>query len=366
MSPAPERPRRRGRALLLGLLVAAGVTEVTAFREGLRSHELFRATGERGSPAAEDSSFDPELGWNSVPTIRIGPADGPVLGQSFGDSFTYCSEVPAGDTWQEQFATLTGKRILNLGVGAHGLDQAVLKFEREGRQAPPPLTLLGLYGEEYKRCLSYRASDYFRESPDFRHRFKPIFIPVGTGFELRPPPPGGLATWRDLAVRPSADLVDFMQEWDHWWSREQARPEHRFPFSLALFATRSERLEERERDDGLRDRFFWAAHARPLALHLIDRFVAGCARAGTEPVCLILHSPHDLGWIRRHRKRWDQPVLDHLARRGIRHLDLAAVFLEEGETGDLAAFRAPGGHFNAAGNRRIAGALATFLVPAPR
>lgn len=103
---------------------------------------------------SEDFNFDARLGWAPQPpgvyqqdlismTIL---ADGirsngtsatmnaqfqmrpPIL--AVGDSFTVCPGVADSQTWPAQLERLTGKRVLNAGVGGYGLDQSFLRAEQ--------------------------------------------------------------------------------------------------------------------------------------------------------------------------------------------------------------------------------------------
>jgi hypothetical protein len=98
--------------------------------------------------------FDPELGRDKQPTARNYVATKHYIAQSYGDSFVFGDEVGSEETWQAHFERLTGEAILNLGVGAYGLDQAVLKFEKYGRHYPTRIALLGLFDQLFRRALA--------------------------------------------------------------------------------------------------------------------------------------------------------------------------------------------------------------------
>jgi hypothetical protein len=99
-------------------------------------------------------TYDPELGWK----VPVRPsAKLPPIASAFGDSFTFGSGVGDHDTWEEQFALSAQKSILNFGVPGYGIDQAVLYFEKRGRDAP------GKYA-----ILAYIAGDLVRDETVYR------------------------------------------------------------------------------------------------------------------------------------------------------------------------------------------------------
>ena len=52
---------------------------------------------------------------------------------AIGDSYTYGAEVNAEQTYSEQLEKLLpGSEVINMGVSAYGIDQAVIKYLKYG------------------------------------------------------------------------------------------------------------------------------------------------------------------------------------------------------------------------------------------
>jgi hypothetical protein len=103
-------------------------------RAFVRDFAELRARGELG-PDLGGFEHDPLLGWDVVGGIRRDEPSCPVLtnGRSrivvVGDSFTYGSEVEAGEAFPAQLGgLLPDSEVLNLGVRAYGVGQAALKY----------------------------------------------------------------------------------------------------------------------------------------------------------------------------------------------------------------------------------------------
>lgn len=113
-------------------------------------------------------AYHPTLGW--VP--RSGPAGGGVTanvdaaglrsnGRSIstagrpilavGDSFTFGDEVEDDETWAAQLEASLNKRVLNAGVGAYGIDQAVLRAEGLLDEHHPDVVILSFISDNINR-----------------------------------------------------------------------------------------------------------------------------------------------------------------------------------------------------------------------
>jgi hypothetical protein len=101
---------------------------------------------------------DPELGWDVPGRFRHGaPAsvekpDGVFRVLAIGDSYTYGSQVNADQSYSAYLqGLLPSSQVLNMGVKAYGIDQAVLKFLRHGRAYRADLIVFGVFGGDYER-----------------------------------------------------------------------------------------------------------------------------------------------------------------------------------------------------------------------
>jgi hypothetical protein len=73
---------------------------------------------------------------------------------TYGDSFTQCSQTSDGETWQEYLAAHFGEPVRNLGVGGYGVYQAYRRMVREERgTSPAEYIILNIWSDDHFRSL---------------------------------------------------------------------------------------------------------------------------------------------------------------------------------------------------------------------
>jgi hypothetical protein len=348
----------------------AGAVELFFYYYDSRHREvLFRVPLEPSMAQLDEArkvvsapTFDRDLGWDKDPIGRNLVKDKVYLAQSYGDSFTYGSEVEEPGTWQHQFEELTGKAILNMGVGGYGLDQSVLKFEKYGSQYKTPVAILGLNANLYQRLVSY-YSFYFFQYREFLYAFKPLFIPGEQGYELVKPPCATAECLIDVIRDRPERMEPFLREHDYWYRDYQSRPSFGFPYSVNFLKAFPRWLKLRNQTSRQVNYFFVNDHAVELTKHLVDRFVADCQERGIKPLCLIIVRRKDLGHGPLAGGRWDDALLAHLKAKSIPFLDMLP-YLEDKHLSEaeLDALQAPGGHYTPPGNKCIAELLAQYFA----
>ena len=319
----------------------------------------------------EDKSFDPYVGWGTNPPIKTEIKNRSLLvAQAYGDSVTYCTDVTSDETWESQYAKMTGYYIANMGVSAYGLDQAVLKYERYGAPLKTKYVILGLFRRLYERLRLYQMYYYFPDE-SYYVWFKPIFILKNNRYELIPAPCDNQQCLYDLLVSNPQWLHDFLMQHDDYYIYFQSLPLNRFPHTLAfirdlptIFPSLS------KRPDHIINKFFRENYCLnektiPLVKFLIDRFVEDCKKNGSQPVFLLLYTPYDLKLIKQ-GKRPDSLIIDYLKSNNLSYVDTGAYILQNWKThNNFEELLAPPDHMNATGNRLIAEALVTSRILTP-
>jgi len=144
--------------------------------------------------------YDPALGWvpspgkkgtlyvNNAGSIRVAsegdpiafvPRPGVLRIAIFGDSFTYGYEVGFKDTWGAQLENILKEQgidaqVLNFGVPGYGMDQAYLRWKKEGYRYAPEIVIFGLLGDDVSRNANLLPQ--IRDLPKWPPLFKPRFI----------------------------------------------------------------------------------------------------------------------------------------------------------------------------------------------
>ena len=111
--------------------------------------------------------------------------DMPAEAAAFGDSFTFCRLVEDSKTWPHYLSESLVANVLNFGVGNYGLDQAILRLERELPGLDSQIIIMGIVPETMARVQSYWK--HFFEYGNIL-AFKPMFKLEDNELKLYPPP----------------------------------------------------------------------------------------------------------------------------------------------------------------------------------
>lgn len=344
-------------------------------------------------------SFDPGLGWCRRPGergtdvtdagVRRYAVDdrgrrrnpgfhGPAPVACFGDSYVFCRLVDDDETWPHLLSRSLGVNVANYGVGNYGLDQALLRLERELPTLEAQVVVMGAVPETIARVHSC-WKHYFEYGNVLA--FKPRFTLE----------PDGSLTLHESPVRTAADYATYRErlpeiiELDRFHDEKFRRDLLFFPYLpkllrrarrhlpvLAHLTTGLGRGDEQRRRAAraafevvLRDNARWTArlYADPAACGLlralVERFAAVCRAAGKEPMLLVVPQPVDLE--RRDRGTAHRQLFDGL-RDTLPVVDLTERFRRDPRPLDLFAHGRLGPHCGPRGNALVAEALAPVVT----
>ena len=146
-------------------------------------------------------------------------AEPPIL--AVGDSFTHGDELRDGETWPAQLQGLIGRRVVNGGVRAYGIDQMVLRAESAAADIKPAAIVLAFIPDDVRR----------NEMRRMWGAEKPYFAVVDGVLVLRnvpvppsPTPAETLSIWQRLFGR--SLLVNFVLlrlGWQYEWVLDHER-----------------------------------------------------------------------------------------------------------------------------------------------
>jgi hypothetical protein len=227
-----------------------------------------------------------------------------------GDSFTFALDVRYEDSWGYRLERALGSdvQVLNFGVEAYGVDQALLRYERDVRPWRPDVVILGFIDHDLVRSM---AVYFFVSFPAWEYPFaKPRFAVDGDRLTLlNTPLPSPQAI---LAARSIKDLpfVEYdpgyhAQDWE--WSALDRSYLHR----LAVSTYRG-----------------WSTDARPsqakmleLNREIVRSFIRRTRADGSTP--LVLYFPTDRNFRALARDPgWQSPAQTMLRTSEIPHTDL--------------------------------------------
>lgn len=334
------------------------LAQIRANLDKLRAGETFLA-------------YDADLGWAPRPSARstTGPfavnhagirserataataPPGTLRVAAFGDSFTFGDEVGPDETWASALERALAARgvaaeVLNFGVNAYGIDQAYLRWRRDGRRFRPDVVLLGFQPENALRDRNVFRPLYYAstEVP----LSKPRFVLRGDALELLNVPtlpadevPPALAT---MPTHPLFAYEGFYAPWyvARWWLASRV---------LAFAATALDRDPAMLRLDD---------ESRALAARLVATFAEGVAADGAALVVVHLPRKEDLQRLRAGGAVWYAPLLAELQQR----FAIADPTASLAAVGD--ALFAPRGHYAPSLNARVGAALVEPVLAAAR
>lgn len=274
-----------------------------------------------------------------------------------GCSFTRGDEVRGEHTWA---AALEEARpdleLVNLGMGGYGIDQALLRWRRDGRPLRADEVWLGVVPTALRRILGHYP-------PAQRHwaisvLFKPRFVLDGQGALVHVPNP---APTREAVLALLDDQRAFLAAVgasDHWvrraplaWAPRGSSWLHALALPR-LVLTWHEGLQ-RDPRPWLRDP---TSEVRRLALAIATAFRDECGASGATFRVVVLPGPEDLRHARGGERAWSGLLAD-LDDRGIEHVDLTDVLLAAEVDRDPDAWM-PGGHYAPQTNALVGATLA--------
>jgi len=337
--------------------------------------DRMRAHVEHGAPL-ENADFDVELGWaprrdGGSGEFRFDWAGARLVDEplphakragvrrivAVGCSFTLGDEVRATESWAARVdAARDDVEVANLGMGAYGIDQAHLRFLRDGVPLAPDEVWLGFLPSAAPRVVTMYlpAMRHFAWSPAFKPRYE---------FDMR----GNML----LIPNPARTPKDFVRllsggerfhmdvaPHDHWVERASLAYAPRGTSWMHSFATTRAWLTYTER--GGRDAREFLLDPTNDCTRIVDRIVRTmddeCRASHARFRLLVLPDRADLADREQRGKSYWSALSDGWRAQGIDVVDVTDD-LESVHAAANDAFWAPSGHYSAEGNRAVAEAI---------
>ncbi len=333
------------------------------------------------SDSARGLVLDPELGWK----YRAGWQDrttvlnsaalrgqreypqrapaGTIRVAAFGDSFVYGNEAVWTDAWPALMEQAdSALEVLNFGVGGYGVDQAYLRYLREGRGFDPSVVLICFTTDDLRRVVNvYRRFISAGELP----LFKPRFELTGSGtLRLLPSPVRSVEDYQGLLEDPRR--VRSFGARDQWYEPlVYDNPAYDWSALVRLTSAAWIRVANRQ---FRHDRMFVGALLNPaseafrLQVAIFQAFHDSVTAAGGRPLVVFLPDRESVTARLTGRAPLYSPLAARLAELRIPYLDASDGFAEGKDQGPIDQWFMPGGHYSRAGNLLVA----RWLVPRVR
>ena len=314
-------------------------------------------------------TLDPDLGWIHGPGRRginaagmrddreykPEPDSGVLRIATFGDSFTYGSDVELGENWAKRIPAINPAiEVLNYGVGAYGLDQAYLRYLRSGADFHPHMVLIGYMGENIARHVNVYRAFYTGHYPDWFFS-KPRFRLERGKLALIPNPLRTVADYRRLRDDEATVLGELRQNDFHYVGHYGAGP---FDFSptVRLVKMVRARIELKRQTpiytaDG---RYNLQSEAYSITVGILDAFYRRVLEAGALPIIVVFPDPADQQLSRDGKPHTYADLLKDFDRRGYRYIDADNALNPVRERYTVEDLSVKWGHYSKLGNDIVA------------
>lgn len=335
-----------------------------------------------GQPDEAALSFDADLGWAPTPGISIGdmafdwagcrlsaaplsrePAPDQTRIVCVGCSFTQGEEVADKETWAYNLDTASPQHeFANLAMGAYGLDQALLRYRRDGKSLEADEIWVGWLPSASLRLLSVWR-------PAERHwaklaRFKPRFLLDEGGDLTEVPNPVSSIKHMHSVMSSQESFLAAVGGNDRWVSRS--------PLAYApagshwLHRTGLGRMALTLHEHRGRDAAPWlldeSSEVFRILLAIMGAFQEEATSSGARLRLLVLPDRAALQALAKDGRGYWSKATEACERAGIEVLDCSAALITAGAA-ETASCWAPGGHYSAEGNRVVAESLRALLEP---
>jgi hypothetical protein len=380
---------RLGKALafwVISVSLAVGVLEACAYlviqvsdsflRESIRrratiyADQTSQVAAMLNTSVAERELLDRELGWMYRPGFRSAtdhlnasglrslreyapsaPA-GRIRVAAFGDSFVYGNEVPDDSAWTAQVEGMdSAVEVLNYGVGGYGLDQAFLRYLREGGKYHPQLVVIGFVPDDLARLVNvYRRFIFSMDLPLIKPRF--VLTSRGTLQLLAEHVPDAQG-YRAYIEEPSR--VRDLGKLDHWYEPLiYDNPLYDWSATVRVFSNAWVRLGRRVWDANRMvadDRFNERSEAFRIQVTLMEAFAKAVSERGAQSLVVFFPDRPSATRAVAGEAPVYAPLVRVLQSKGISTLDLAPEFANAAGNKRPDDWFMPGGHYSDAGNR---------------
>lgn len=304
---------------------------------------------------AGGSTYDAELGWIKRTCVCEDGIDGslayfnteadgarkvinfagrPCRILTFGNSFTQCSQVNDGETWQEALAAHFQEPIRNYGVGGYSVYQAYLRMRKVLSSTPAEYVILNIWDDDHFRNIDDWRSIRFGS----RGRFTLPHIHVNDD----------LTECQEIENRcKTPDSLNHLQDFDYVWNTFKENPVLQ---ALEIIAKKNDGKLQRFGDDELRFRndvtarmmsqsepdsqirMVYVDKALAATRHVIQKARKLTEETNTKLLVILSFSRTSVIDDLRGGTRFDRSFLDWLRSESIHFIDLRDSFKSEFES----------------------------------
>lgn len=308
---------------------------------------------------------------------------------TYGDSFTNCSQVSDGETWQEYLAAHIGEPVRNFGIGGTGVYQMYRRMLREeATSASAEYIIFNIFGDDYHRSLHkwrWIMIDSFRENFIKNYDFdKTGRVKSFVRFQATP--------WSYVRVDPdTGDVVEHENPYPTPRSlyklcdKEHVYEEFKDDIIVQIrLAAKNGRFEQPQMAQQLMKVLnisgdisdpaecrrianeLYTKSAMKVSIYAIKKAKEFCDKKSKKFMVLLTYSAGQIVDIYNGKPRYNQEFIDFLKSENIHFVDFADVHLEDFKSFNVSIEdylkRYFIGHYNPAGNHFFAYSIKDTVV----
>lgn len=295
----------------------------------------------------------------------------PIKIACYGDSFAFARHVNDNETWEWYLSELTNTNVLNYGVGNYGLDQSIIRLQREFEKNKAEITVIAVVPETICRIQS--VWKHYSEYGNLLG-FKPRFVNESNTLKLIP-------NLMDNEKK-IYDYLDYLNEFrrnDYFYKNKFKKDILGFPYSFSLLKNIKRNIpliftlllkkismcKDCPWKIILKENFkqclkqYKNKESVDLLLSLIEYYKDCAEQVGTKAVFVFMPYLNDLKYAKIKGSYYSDFCKS--AKDKIPFLDLTEHFLNEPDSEKLYTNDFYGGHLSALGNKKAAEYINEFI-----
>lgn len=265
-------------------------------------------------------------GIRSDKEYALHPPRGILRVSTFGDSFTHCSDVKNGETWQAFMESYDSNlEVINFGVGSYGLDQAYLRYLEDGRQYRSHIVLIGFMSENIYRNVNTFRPFYFSNAGI--PLAKPRFEIKSEKLSLIPNPLYRLDDYKMLLLYPQ-EVLSKLGVNDYYYQKRYKSNMLDWSPTVRLIRILLYKVSHKlsQQTIVINGRYNENSEAFIVTKKIFDEFYETAINNRSVPIILIFPNKVDIiQYLRQKEKRYS-PLLSYFNTRGYKHIDLMDAF----------------------------------------
>ncbi len=277
--------------------------------------------------------YDSELGW--CKKVRSRRKYSPTKSSNtfrvacFGDSFVYGDEVELEEVWTSLVEAKTNIECINLGVSGYGLDQAYLRYKRDGIKYNADVVIIGYMLANINRHVSMFRP--FLKSDTGIPLTKPRFVLKNDNLSLVPNPYNTLEHYKNLLRNTRENLLR-LGALDYHYKKSYTIQEPIF----------------------IKKAYNPKSKAITITYHLFDLFYKEVQKNNSYPLIVIFPDHHSINKIGQKRYKH---LTDYIEKKNYTYIDLFSA-ISQVHSEDLWM---PGQHYSPKGNKVVAQEIISWI-----